>query len=90
MRTTITIDPDVEQLIRDTMQKSRKSFKEIVNQSLRKALSSGFSKQEPAFTVEARNLDLRVGIDPGSYNKLADDMEIDAFLEAAEKKKDYS
>jgi hypothetical protein len=90
MRTTITIDPDVEQLILDTMQKSRKSFKEIINQSLRKALSPGYAKKEPTFKVEARNLDLRVGIDAGSYNKLADDMEIDAFLEAAEQKKDYS
>ncbi len=90
MRTTITIDPDVEQLIRDTMQKSRKSFKEIINQSLRKALSSGNTKQEPSFIIKARNLDLRVGIDAGSYNKLADDMEIDSFLKVSELEKDYS
>jgi len=45
------------------------------------------AEKEPTFTVEARNLDLRVGIDAGSYNKIADDMEIDAYLKAAVHKK---
>jgi len=33
------------------------------------------------FIIKARPLGLRSGIDPASFNKLADDLEIDAFLD---------
>lgn len=33
------------------------------------------------FVVKARGLGLRAGIDPAGFNKLADDLEVDAFLE---------
>ena len=53
MRTTITIDPDVEQLTRDAMQRTRKSFKATLNQALRRALSGELKPiQEKPFKVE--------------------------------------
>ena len=35
MRTTVTLDPDVEQLLRSTMKERGVSFKEALNQSIR-------------------------------------------------------
>ena len=38
MRTTVTLDPDVEELIRREMHERRMSFKQVVNDGLRRAL----------------------------------------------------
>jgi hypothetical protein len=38
MRTTMTLDPDVEELIRREMHQRRASFKQVVNDGLRRAL----------------------------------------------------
>jgi hypothetical protein len=38
MRTTMTLDPDVEELIRREMHQRRTSFKQVVNDGLRRAL----------------------------------------------------
>ncbi len=40
MRTTITLDPDVEELIRHRMHERRATFKDVVNEGLRAALRS--------------------------------------------------
>jgi hypothetical protein len=86
VRTTVTLDKDVERMLRDAMHRSRKSFKDILNESLRDAL--GGSRANVAtvpFVVKARPLGLRAGIDPTSLNKLVDDLEVDAFIEKAGK-----
>jgi len=38
MRTTVTLDPDVEELIHREMHRRRASFKQVVNEGLRLAL----------------------------------------------------
>lgn len=38
MRTTVTIDPDTESLLREEMRRSGLSFKEALNQSIRRSL----------------------------------------------------
>jgi hypothetical protein len=80
------LDSDVEQLLRDAMQRSGKSFDETLNAGLRAGLS-----ETPAptarvpFVVEARPMGLRAGFDPAGFNKLADDLDADAFLELTAK-----
>lgn len=91
MRTTVTLEKDVERMLHDAMHRNRKSFKETLNTAVRAGLgprrgSTGASK----FAIEARPLGLRSGIDPTGLNKLVDDLEVDAFLEKnsrAKKKK---
>lgn len=39
MRTTVTIDPDTEHLLREEVSRTGQSFKEVLNQSIRRALS---------------------------------------------------
>jgi hypothetical protein len=82
MRTTVTLDEDVERLLREAMHRSRKSFKETLNAGLRAGLGERAVPAASApFVVKARSLGLRAGFDPTGFNKLADDLEVDAFLE---------
>ena len=79
MRTTVTLDKDVERLLRGAMHRSRRSFKETLNTALRAGLSGQASvRPRVAFAVKARPLGLRAGIDPSGFNKLADDLEANA------------
>ena len=39
MRTTVTLDPDVERLIKDAMRESGLSFKQALNEALRRGLA---------------------------------------------------
>ncbi|MSU60100.1 MAG: antitoxin [Pedosphaera sp.] len=82
MRTTVTLEKDVERMLRDAMHRSRKSFKQALNAALRIGLS-GKTVQTKArrFVVQARPMGLRAGLDPAGFNKLADELEVDAFLE---------
>lgn len=80
-RTTVTLDPDVEQLLRDAMQRRRQSFKEALNQAVRNGLADApAAAAESRFKVRARPMGLRTGIDPARLNQLADETEVDAFL----------
>ncbi len=55
MRTTVTIDPDTEHLLRAEVQRTGHSFKEVVNRSIRKALLAPNDavdvRVEPIFTA---------------------------------------
>jgi len=69
-------------MLRDAMHTSRKSFKETLNAAVRAALGPKQVRTGgPKFILKARPLGLRSGIDPAGFNKLADDLEVDAFLE---------
>ena len=76
MKTTITLDTEVEQRLREAMQRQGKSFKETLNEALRRGL--GLSQQQ--FKVESRPLRLRPGLDPARLSDLDDDWEAKEFL----------
>jgi hypothetical protein len=82
MRTTVTLDPDVEQLLRDAMQYRRQSFKETLNQAIRSGLSNASAGAEDTpFVVHARRMGLRAGIDSARLNQLSDELEAESFDE---------
>ena len=82
MRTTVSLDADVERLLKDAMHRSRRSFKETLNRAIRTALGGeAASTERLPFEVTARPLGLRGGIDPTSFNKLADNLEAEAFVD---------
>ena len=84
VRTTVTLDEDVEQLLRQTMHRSRRGFKETLNAALRAGLRRGAPEAARApFAVKARPMGLRAGIDPAGLNQLADELELDGFLARA-------
>ena len=49
MRTTVTLDPDVERLIRDAMRERAISFKEALNEAARIGLSAKEHKRARKF-----------------------------------------
>src|SRR5271156_6573045 len=82
MRTTVTLDPDVEQLLRDAMQRRRQSFKEALNQAIRSGLSgTSAGADETPFALRARRMGLRAGIDPARLNQMSDELEAASFEE---------
>src|SRR5258708_1039287 len=83
MRTTVTLDPDVERLLKNEAHKRGASFKVALNEAVRKAFQPAqrsSAKRKP-FVVKSHHMGLMPGIDYSKANKLADDMEIDAFVE---------
>jgi hypothetical protein len=80
MRTTVTLDPDVERLLREAMHARRLSFKDALNQAIRNGLTGVKSAREPRFKTRARALGLRAGIDPARLNQRDGDLEAEALL----------
>ena len=84
MRTTVTLEADVERMLREAMHRSRRSFKETLNAALRTGLAGAPARiKRKRFVVEARPMGLRAGMDPTQFNKLVDALELDAFLDKA-------
>jgi hypothetical protein len=81
MRTTVTIDEDVARLLKDSMHRSRRSFKKTLNTALRVGLvGRPTGARRTRFIVRARPMGLRAGVDSAGLNKLADDLEVDAAI----------
>ena len=81
MRTTLTLDPDVADRLRQEMRRSGKGMKAVVNDALR--LGLGMTAKPivpPPFEVEARDLGLRPGVDPSRLNQLADELEAEETI----------
>lgn len=87
----MTLDRDVERILRETAVRTHKPFKKVLNETLRAGIeqASGIGQAEP-FVLRSRPMGLRAGYDPAGYdpagfNQLADDLEADAFLETTRK-----
>jgi hypothetical protein len=91
MRTTVTLDKDVERILRETALRTHKSFKKLLNETLRAGikLTAPHETSEP-FVLQARPMGLRAGHDPSGFNRLSDDLEAEAFLETTRKLMDIT
>jgi hypothetical protein len=74
VRTTLTIDPDVEKLLEQEAQRSRKPFKQVVNEALRRGLTRTPVRTRKV-ALKVHDSRLRPGYDPTSFNSLADELE---------------
>jgi rhamnose utilization protein RhaD (predicted bifunctional aldolase and dehydrogenase) len=64
MRTTLTIDNDVAHNLKTIAMRQQKSFKEVVNQALRRGLAqTGGAALEEAIKLKTRSLRYRKGVD---------------------------
>ena len=80
MRTTVTLDPDVEQLLRNATHSTGLNFKEALNDGLRRGLAHlGEAARATPFVVKARPLGLRIGLDRARLHDVEDDLEAEAF-----------
>ena len=82
MRTTVTLDPDVEQLLRHATHGSQLNFKEALNDGLRRGLAHlAPAAASAAFVVKARPMGLRAGLDPSRLHDVDSDLDAEAFAE---------
>ena len=80
MRTTLTIDPDVEQLLRREIRRTNRSMKSVVNNALRVGLGMRRkSAPAPPYKVQPHAFGFRPGIDTDRLNQLVDEIETDEF-----------
>ena len=80
MRTTVTLDPDVEHFIREACHRRKASFKRVLNEALREALRP--TDQVQPKVLPPRSMGLAPGVDPRRLSQLADELEAEAFLAA--------
>lgn len=88
MRTTVTLDPDVDKLLKDAMHLNKSNFKETLNQAIRKGLNSKGIKRKK-FKVKPFKLELRPGIDETRFNTIADELMDSDVLRTMEHKQSY-
>jgi hypothetical protein len=74
MRTTITLDPDVEVLLKDAMREREASFKEVVNGALRRGLRQEPSAPVPKFVQQVYDMG-RPLVDVTKAGALADELD---------------
>ena len=77
MRTTVTLDPDAEQIVRRRMRERGMSFKEAINDAIR-AGASATAAQRPFRTEVAAMGESRVNLDRAL--QLAADLEDDELI----------
>ncbi|HEV8523353.1 MAG TPA: hypothetical protein VGQ71_02550 [Terriglobales bacterium] len=76
MRTTLTLEEDVLAKLKAEMRRTGASFKQVVNETLRRGLMLGGQQQRrKPFRVRARNLGLRPGLEYDSISQLLEQVE---------------
>lgn len=78
MRTTITLDPDTEALLRREMARTHVNFKRAVNDAIRRGLSGSRSATRDVVEVLPFASEYQPGVDRLRLQQLADDLELDA------------
>lgn len=79
MRTTVTLDPDVVELLKAFARRSERSFKDALNDAVRAGLAAQRGEPRP-YRVPSRPLGLRPGIDLSKALQLADALEDEEIL----------
>ena len=85
MRTTLTLDDDVADKLRELASRSKASFKATVNDVLRRGLTAQervAAAREP-FRLEPFRSTFRAGVDPLRLNQANDDLEAEHAGERA-------
>lgn len=77
MRTTLTLDDDVVARLEELQRRLGLTFKEAVNQTLRRGLERERIKPRdlPPFTIQARSMGLRRGLNYANVGELLEQVE---------------
>ena len=78
VRTTLTIEPDVEKLLQREMRHTDRSMKAVLNDALRIGLGAhGKPPRPPKFEVDPHPFGFKPGIDSDRLNQLVDELEVE-------------
>lgn len=80
MRTTVTLDPDVQQLLASAMRERGLSFKATLNQAVRDGMTRARQPRAKRFVQKTYNMGVREGINLDKALALADALEDEAIL----------
>lgn len=87
MRTTVTIDPELQTRVRDIARERGISFREALNDVLRRGLGQRSPDGGHPYEVPVRALGLRSGIDLDKAFALAAELEDDEIVRRLELRK---
>ncbi len=80
MRTTLTLDDDVADFLKEQSQLHNKPFKQVVNEVLRRGMAPGLKGSEsPRFRIVPNRSRLFPGVDPRRLNQFNDQLEAEDF-----------
>lgn len=80
MRTTVTLDPDSERLIREAVAARGQSFKRVLNEAIRAGLGGARpATRSAAAVIPVFRSAYAAGIDRSRLQQLSDEMETEAF-----------
>ena len=79
MRTTLTLDDDIADFLKQRTRLLGLPFKQVVNDALRQGLSPSPAKSKSAFRVTPLPGGFRPGVDPLGLNRLNDELALQEF-----------
>ncbi len=80
MRTTLTLDDEIADALRERARLLNISFKQVVNEALRRGMSPDANEAPlPQYRVVPNHSPFVPGIDPLKLNQLNDQLEADSF-----------
>ena len=80
MRTTLTLDDDVADFLREQARLQDRPFKQVVNDTLRRGMSPAVREERAAYRVRPLPGGFRPGVDPLKLNQLNDELETQDFI----------
>ena len=81
MRTTLTLDEDVAQYLKQESRLRNKPFKQVLNETVRRGMKPGAKRGRPGkFKVVPNNGGFAPGVDPDKLKQLDHELEIQEFL----------
>ncbi len=81
MRTTVTIDPDTENLLREEVRRTRRSFKEVLNRSIRQALLATPDREARVEVIPLFPAAFPPEFRDANFNHLADELDDERTLQ---------
>lgn len=80
MRTTLTLEPEVAEKLRAEAASGKRTFKEIVNEALRRGLGIATQPTREPIKVVPFSSAFRPGIDPAKLNQHYDELLADDYI----------
>lgn len=81
MRTTLTIDDNLDARVRSYARARHMKYKDAINEALERGLERlEVQEAAPDFVVESADFGLAPGVDPAKFNQLYDELESSGSL----------
>ncbi|MCP5522005.1 MAG: antitoxin [Verrucomicrobiales bacterium] len=79
MRTTLTLEPDVADRLKEELEAANVPFKTVVNEALRRGLGMKKARERRPFVVRPHSSAFVAGTDLARLNQLVDALEVEEF-----------